>query len=169
MIGAGEHLAEIRSTLEKCLRAALPPETPLPVDDQDWIESGLLDSMAHVDLLLAIETALNRPKLFARLGVPQPTTLRAALETISSTLAASASTNIQDSCALLSAAPMSSSGLVGWGSALGPNRIPIHEVEQSFHLSSPVLAIAACAAPRQVTAITGSRNTRGCLSPARTH
>jgi 3-oxoacyl-[acyl-carrier-protein] synthase-3 len=143
MIGAGEHLAEIRSTLEKCLRAALPPETPLPVDDQDWIESGLLDSMAHVDLLLAIETALNRPKLFARLRVPQPTTLRAALEIISSTLAASASTNIQDSCALLSAAPMSSAGLVGWGSALGSNRIPIHEVEQSFHLSSPVLAKSA--------------------------
>ena len=94
MTATDKNFASIRRTVEKCLRAVLPPETLLPGDDDDWIESGLLDSMAHVDLLLAIETALNVPKLFGRLGVPPPTTLRAAVEAIS-TRAASAQTEVQ--------------------------------------------------------------------------
>jgi len=143
MTAADKKFAEIRGTVEKCLRAALPPETLLPAEDDDWIESGLLDSMAHVDLLLAIETALNVPKLFGRIGVPSPTTLLAAVETISNSLAASPQTNIQESRTLLPAGALSSAGLLGWGSALGSNRIPIHHVEQDFHLSSPALAKSA--------------------------
>jgi 3-oxoacyl-[acyl-carrier-protein] synthase III len=138
-----ENVASIRRTVEKCLRAVLPPETPLPDDNDDWIESGLLDSMAHVDLLLAVETAFNAPKLFGGPGIPPPTTLRAAVETISSALAASAQTEIPESRTLLSSGAASSAGFVGWGSALGSNRVPIHEVEQEFHLSSPVLAKSA--------------------------
>jgi 3-oxoacyl-[acyl-carrier-protein] synthase III len=138
-----ENIASIRRTVEKCLRAVLPPETFLPDDNDDWIEGGLLDSMAHVDLLLAIETALNAPKLFGQAGGPQPTTLRTAVETIRSALAASAQAEIRESRTLLSKRAASSAGFVGWGSALGSNRVPIHDVEQDFQLSSPVLAKSA--------------------------
>src|SRR6266404_1149789 len=102
MTATDKNFASIRPTVEKCLRAVLPPETLLPGDDDDWIESGLLDSMAHVDLLLAIETAFNAPKLFGQVGGPQPTTLRAAVETICTALSASAQTEIPESRPLLS-------------------------------------------------------------------
>src|SRR5258706_3147006 len=142
-MGEDENVPSIRRAVEKCLGAALPPETPLPDDNDDWIESGLLDSMAHEDLLLAVETAFNAPKLFGRVGGPQPTTLRTAVETIRTAPAASARAEIPESRTLLSSGAASSGGFVGWGSALGSNRVPVHEVEQAFHLSSPVLAKSA--------------------------
>lgn len=138
-----ENVARIRRTVEKCMRAVLPPETLLPDDNDDWIESGLLDSMAHVDLLLAIETAVNAPKLFGQVGGPQPTTLRAAVETICRAFSASAQTEISESRTQPPRGAASSAGFVGWGSALGSKRVPIHDVEQDFQLSSPLLAKSA--------------------------
>ncbi len=91
----------------------------------------------------AIETAFNAPKLFGQVGGPQPTTLRAAVETICTALSASAQTEIPESRPLLSRGAEPLAGFVGWGSALGSNRVPIHDVEQDFHLSSPVLAKSA--------------------------
>lgn len=132
MTAADENRARIRGTVEKCLRAVLPPGILLPGDNDDWIESGLLDSMAHIDLLLAVESALNVPKLFGQLGGAPPTTLRAAVETICSALSASAATEIPESRPRTSSEPASTAGFVGWGSALGSDRVPIREVEQDF-------------------------------------
>ncbi len=140
MTAADENRARIRGTVEKCLRAALPPGILLPGDNDDWIESGLLDSMAHIDLLLAVESALNVPKLFGHLGGAPPTTLRAAVETICGALSASAATEIPESRPQTSSGPASTTGFVGWGSALGSNRVSIREVEQDFQLSGGVLA-----------------------------
>jgi 3-oxoacyl-[acyl-carrier-protein] synthase-3 len=140
MTAADENRARIRGTVEKCLRAVLPPGILLPGDNDDWIESGLLDSMAHIDLLLAVEGALDVPKLFGQLGGAPPTTLRAAVETICSALSASAATEIAESRPRTSSGPASTAGFVGWGSALGSNRVPIREVEQDFQLSGGILA-----------------------------
>jgi 3-oxoacyl-[acyl-carrier-protein] synthase-3 len=140
MTAADENRARIEGTVEKCLRAVLPPGIPLPGDNDDWIEGGLLDSMAHIDLLLAVESALNVPKLFGQLGGAPPTTLRTAVETICCALSASAATEIPESRPRTSSRPASTAGFVGWGSALGSDRVPIREVEQDFQLSGGILA-----------------------------
>jgi 3-oxoacyl-[acyl-carrier-protein] synthase-3 len=140
MTAADENRARIRGTVEKCLRAALPPGILLPGDNDDWIESGLLDSMAHVDVLLAIESALKVPKLFGQFSGAVPTTLRAAVETICGALSFPAVMEIAESRPLPSREGTSTAGFVGWGSALGSNRVSVREVEQDFQLSGGVLA-----------------------------
>ena len=135
MTAADENRARIRGTVEKCLRAALPPGILLPGDNDDWIESGLLDSMAHVDVLLAIESALKVPKLFGQFSGAVPTTLRAAVETICGALSFPAVMEIAESRPLPSREGTSTAGFVGWGSALGSNRVSVREVEQDFQLS----------------------------------
>ncbi|HXN51297.1 MAG TPA: 3-oxoacyl-[acyl-carrier-protein] synthase III C-terminal domain-containing protein [Candidatus Acidoferrum sp.] len=139
MKATDENRGRIRGTVEKCLRGVLPPETPLPGYDDDWIDRGLLDSMAHVDVLLAIASALNVPKLFGQSGGALPTTLRAVVETICSALSASAATEIPKSW-LVTSNEGASTGFAGWGSALGSDRVSILEVEQDFQLSNAVLA-----------------------------
>jgi 3-oxoacyl-[acyl-carrier-protein] synthase-3 len=143
MTAADENLARARSTVEKCLRAVLPRESPLPDYDADWIQTGLLDSMAHVDVLLAIESALNAPKLFGQLGGALPTTLRTAVETICIAISTLTQTETPQSRPRLPGGAASAAGFVGWGSALGSDRVSIRDVEQEFQLSSPVLAKSA--------------------------
>jgi hypothetical protein len=50
-MGATEDdVVRIREMVEKCLRAVLPVGSGLPAHDEDWVESGLLDSMAHIEV-----------------------------------------------------------------------------------------------------------------------
>ncbi|MGH9532529.1 MAG: 3-oxoacyl-[acyl-carrier-protein] synthase III C-terminal domain-containing protein [Terriglobales bacterium] len=120
--------------VERCLRSVLPPATDLPGEDEDWIESGLLDSMAHVEVLMQIERAAGSPDLFARAGVDPPTTTLTAMAAIQKALAqsvepASAATPRQEKDR--AASPMA---IAGWGSALGSERVPIAQVEKEFGL-----------------------------------
>ncbi len=72
----------VRKIVEGCLQSMLPPGQLSLDDAADWIESGMVDSMGHVEVLLCIETALGLPDLFGRLGEAPPTTTRAAVELI---------------------------------------------------------------------------------------
>ncbi len=60
-----EHL-RIRKLVEQCVHTALPAGESLPEEDVDWIESGALDSMAHVEVLLGIESAYAGHPWFIR-------------------------------------------------------------------------------------------------------
>jgi 3-oxoacyl-[acyl-carrier-protein] synthase-3 len=148
----------------------LPPEAPLPADNEDWIESGLLDSMAHVDVLLAIETALNFPKLFGQFG-GAPTTLQGTLEAVCKAFSAR-SAQQPESGPLLSIRTPSTAGFVGWGSAVGSNIVPIRHVEQDFELGDAALAKSAgfdsvCrASPDEDEVVLGKRAAQRALQRA---
>lgn len=135
---------EIRATVERCLRSVLAPEAAMPGDGEDWMESGLLDSMAHVEVLMCIERAAKMPDLFQRAGVNPPTTTRTAIEAIQKALAQPMTAEP----ATGRASPHSDrEGLAmtvtGWGAALGSNRIAIEQIEREFGLPAGKLSQGA--------------------------
>ncbi len=68
-----------REIVERCLRLVLSAGASLPAEDEDWVASGALDSMSHVDALLCIEKASSLPDLFARLEGDPPRTTQSVL------------------------------------------------------------------------------------------
>ncbi len=135
---------EIRALVERCLRAVLPPEAVMPEDDLDWVESGLLDSMGHVDVLTGIERATNMPDLLERAGVEPPTTTKTAIEAIQKAFAQPAAT---EPAVGRASKPSNGDGsamiVTGWGAALGSTRVAIVQVEQEFGLSAGKLSQGA--------------------------
>lgn len=130
-----EELRYFREVVERSLRSVLPPESLLPGDDEDWIESGLLDSMAHVEVLMHIERGAGTPDLFARTGADPPTSIRAAIAAIQKALQQSVAAGTMTSQTSREegsdASPMA---VFGWGSSLGSERVAIERVEQEFSL-----------------------------------
>jgi 3-oxoacyl-[acyl-carrier-protein] synthase-3 len=139
-----EQLAQLRAMVERCLRSVLPPEAAVPEDDLDWVESGLLDSMAHVEALMCLERAANMPDLFARAGVDPPTTIRAAMAALQKVFAQ----QVTDEAGTAQVSPQehgdgSTAAVVGWGAALGSERIAIGKVEREFGLPAGKLSQGA--------------------------
>jgi 3-oxoacyl-[acyl-carrier-protein] synthase-3 len=139
-----DHLTEIRAMVEACLRSVLPPEAAMPEDQLDWVESGLLDSMAHVEVLMGIERAANMPDLFARVGVDPPTTIRTAMAALQKVFAQ----HVTDKAAAAQASRQehsdaSATAVVGWGAALGSDRVAIEQVEREFGLTAGKLSQGA--------------------------
>src|SRR5574337_695521 len=62
----------LRAIVEQCLRRALPEDTPLPQEHQDWVDSGALDSMGLVDVFLCIEKATGLTDVFGRVESKPP-------------------------------------------------------------------------------------------------
>ena len=71
-----------RALVEKCLRAMLSPEAALPPADADWIGTGLLDSMAHSEVLICIEKSAGIPELFEGLPGGPPRSTNAAAKVL---------------------------------------------------------------------------------------
>jgi len=131
-----EEILRIRKLVEECLRAALPAGTVMPGDDDDWIETELLDSMKLVDVLVSIETALSFPNLFDQTVAPPPTTIRATVEAIRKTYREPIERGIESA-----QTPQSFEKrgrylveIAGWGVALGSERITADQVEHEFGL-----------------------------------
>jgi 3-oxoacyl-[acyl-carrier-protein] synthase III len=129
--------ANIREIVEGSLRLVLPSSTPLPPVDEDWIESGLVDSMAHVEFLLCVEKALNLPNLFGKGGSAPPQSIRTTIDAVQRALEQRA----ENQAAIHESRPNSSepssdhAGIVGWGSALGSVCVSIDRVEAEFGCS----------------------------------
>ena len=115
----------------------------MPDDGEDWIESGLLDSMAHVEVLMGLERAARTPDLFQRAGVEPPTTIRTAMaalqkvfeQPVPDTAAARASQHRHGDA--------SEAALAGWGAVLGSERVAIEQVEREFGLTAGKLSQGA--------------------------
>jgi 3-oxoacyl-[acyl-carrier-protein] synthase-3 len=136
---------EIRETITKCLRFILPADSPFPADDDDWIAGGLLDSMEHVDLLLAIERALGAPNWFGKEGAAPPRTIRSATEII---IAAWSRAEFEKKDeAAVPAMPEEKSactGLIrGWATSLGGIAVPSNLVDEEFGLPPGTLKARA--------------------------
>jgi len=114
----------------------------LPDEDRDWIEGGALDSMAHVEVLLGIESAFGLPGLFGRCGDAPPVTIRAAVDIVLQALAAGAKGDAErgTSVELNNHVSLGAGGFSGWGAALGSECVPIAGVEEEFHLPEGTLA-----------------------------
>jgi len=128
---------EIREVVENSLRQVLPSSTQLPREDEDWIESGLVDSMAHVEFLLSVERALNWPNLFGKAGAAPPQSVRATIDAVQRALVQRIGnqTDALKSRSSSSEASAVDAGIAGWGSALGPEKISIGRVEAEFGCS----------------------------------
>src|SRR5260370_36138680 len=107
-----------REMVEQCLQTVLPPEALLPGEDEDWIKTGLLDSMAHVDVLLCIETRLASPGFFSRMRDWPPTTTRAAAQ-IGRNIRQSLEVENEASPSPNERGPAGPCGMAGWGFARG--------------------------------------------------
>jgi 3-oxoacyl-[acyl-carrier-protein] synthase III len=133
---------DIREVVEGSLRLVLAPGSDLPADNEDWIESGLVDSMAHVEFLLSVERAFGVANLFNKSGCRAPQTMGAAVDAVQNFFARQVSIAATESPEKHSA-PASVSGgrarIVGWGAALGSQCIAIECVEREFDLAAGTL------------------------------
>ena len=124
--------------VENCLQRALPVGVKPPRDDEDWVKSGLLDSMAHVEVLSCIEKAANSTDLFAGdYGAPA-TTIRSAVEAVHRSLSRRAEGSLEYA-GVRAFQGKGLAGIVGWGMALGSQTVPIASVEREFDLANRTL------------------------------
>jgi len=129
-----ETLLRARTLVENCLQRALPVGAIFPSDDEDWIKSGLLDSMAHVEVLSCIERAANSTDLFAGdCGAPA-TTIRSAVEAVHKVLPRPAEGKLEYAVERASHGK-GFAAIVGWGIALGSQTVSIADVERKFGLA----------------------------------
>lgn len=136
-MGAPEDdVVRIREIVEKCLRSALPVGSALPTYDEDWIESGLLDSMAHVEVLLCLENVAHCPNGFNRIGSGPITTIRSAIEAIRNIASGAAESQSQTKERDVFGTQRTGGqvGILGWGIALGTKQVSVGEVEHEFNL-----------------------------------
>jgi 3-oxoacyl-[acyl-carrier-protein] synthase-3 len=127
----GEQRARIRDVVERCLKSVISEGARLPPDDEDWIESGLLDSMAHVEVLLCVERAVGSPNLFNRGGRIPPTTMRSAIEAIEN-LPSKQTSGVVHKADSQGPDTIGLSSLVGWGAAFGSQRLMAAQVGREF-------------------------------------
>jgi 3-oxoacyl-[acyl-carrier-protein] synthase-3 len=129
---------ELRTLVQKCLSEVLRAGDVLPPDQEDWIESGLLDSMALVDVLLSVEKAAGLPGFLDRQEGRPP---RCTVDAVAALRAALAESSLE-SVALPLASTSDSGPLVnlsGWGVGLGGRRVDAGVVEAEFSLSPGTL------------------------------
>ncbi len=132
---------EIREAIHKCMRLVLPEDSGLPADEDNWITSGLLDSMGHVEILLCIEKALGLPNLFGQEGAAPPRTIRSAIEIARAALSRAEHMNAERT--VISAMPEMESGaaawIAGWGTSLGGIVVPSDLADAEFGLPAGTL------------------------------
>jgi 3-oxoacyl-[acyl-carrier-protein] synthase-3 len=117
----------------------------LPGEDEDWIENDLLDSMGHVEVLLAIESAIHLPNLFAQVSDASPTTTRTATEVVQKALSRRSEGDVEkeEKRPSLERSVDRSGRLVGWGVALGSERVTGSKIEEEFNLPAGTLSTRA--------------------------
>jgi 3-oxoacyl-[acyl-carrier-protein] synthase-3 len=124
---------DARTLVEQCLRTMLPPKGPLPEENTDWIASGLLDSMAHSEVLSCIEKVSGLPDIFDGLpgGPPQSTKAAADCLEAASSKRERAKTHVSN---VASEGAASLVSLAGWGHCVGSKLVPAAAVEKEHGL-----------------------------------
>ncbi len=124
----------LRELVQGCLRAALDPATRLPSDNEDWIESGALDSMRLVDVFLAIEKAAAVPGFFDRQEGRPPRSTSGVAQALWSAMTERSVAPQTKVSKRARPTQVAEAGIVGWGAALGSNRVDAHLIEREFAL-----------------------------------
>ena len=119
-----------RRLVDECFRREAGPSTPIPADDVDLIQSGILDSMAWVSLLRAVETGSGISDLGSDLN-ERSASLAAVLTALhnsgSATLQAASSDPRRDVANSAALAVIAGSSAVA-----GSRAIPSEEVDRAF-------------------------------------
>jgi 3-oxoacyl-[acyl-carrier-protein] synthase III len=119
-----------RRLLEECFRREAGPTAPIPGDDVDLIEAGILDSMNWVSFLRAIETASGKADLGSNLNECSASfaEMLSALRDSgrSSAAAENSSPNV------ISAHPAAFTTISGSSSSRGSRIVPSEEVDRAF-------------------------------------
>lgn len=144
MEGTDEQRIRIQRVVEACLQAANPSGLPIPGEEEDWIDSGFLDSIAHVDVLVSIETALGAPDLLSRSGGPPPTTTRSAVALIERALS-NLPAGEPAGGVLRTANPeiRRPATIAGWAGTLGSETVSAESVDKEFGLAPGTLRARA--------------------------
>jgi len=130
----GPGALDARAAVEQGLRTMLGPEASVPAEKVDWIAGGLLDSMAHAEVLVAIEKLAGLPDVFDGLAGGPPRNTRAAVELVEAALSerkrakARASVTAQEH-------PASAVSIAGWGHCVGAQSVPAAVVEKEHGLA----------------------------------
>ena len=116
--------------VEECFRREAGPKADLPDNDADLIATGVLDSMAWVGFLRAVESACNAPDLGSRMS-SQP----ASFATILSALRGSANGIAEPRSWTLDRGNSAASHgalVVGSSAAAGSRIVPAEEVDRAY-------------------------------------
>ncbi|MBZ5541818.1 MAG: hypothetical protein LAN61_14970 [Acidobacteriia bacterium] len=119
-----------RRLIESCLRRELAPDAALPRENVDLVEEGVLDSMAWVSFLRALESSTGAPDLGALLmGRPS------SIESILAAIAASdgpAVAELPVKTAVIASDPVEGGFLISSGTAFGSRTVPSEVVDREF-------------------------------------
>src|SRR5713226_1912119 len=120
---------QLRQIIGECFRREAPPEIQLPEDFIDLVESGILDSMAWVGFLRALESATGTYDLGNRIS-GQPASIASILKAIMNT-EATGNSFTADSPARAEGGGKSAF-VVASSAAFGSRTVPSEEVDRAF-------------------------------------
>lgn len=151
----------LRAIVEQCLRRALPEGAPLPPEDQDWIDSGALDSMDLVDVFLCIEKATALTDVLGRIEGKPPSSTQEVM-TILRRAARRDEQVPQSSVRAAVGSARTRPAIAGWGAALGSVRIEAAALEREYALASGTLREGAGIESVTRASATEDEATLGC-------
>jgi len=125
---------DAHAVVERCLRTQLPPAGALPAENTDWIASGLLDSMAHSEVLISIEKASGLPGVFDGLPGGPPRSTKAAADCLEAVHAKREQAKARAGDAAPAGAA-SQVAVAGWGHCVGSESVPAAAVEKEHGLA----------------------------------
>jgi 3-oxoacyl-[acyl-carrier-protein] synthase-3 len=120
----------LRRLVEECFRREAGLSVPIPDEDADLIETGILDSMGWVSFLRTVESASGAGELGASLS-ERPASFAAVLDALrgSASFAAEVSRHPAKPIASNTVVPAI---LTGSSAALGSRLVPSEEVDRAF-------------------------------------
>lgn len=129
-IRSPEREDSFRRIVETCFRGEADPSAPLPSDREDLIEAGILDSMAWVSFLRAVETASGVSDLGSGLN-EQPASIESVLRALR--VSSKRSSTSADPKRGLERAIASSAAFLSASFAVQASRVvPSEEVDRAF-------------------------------------
>jgi len=130
--------AGARAVVEQCLRTMLSPGSELPSPDADWIGTGLLDSMAHSEVLICIEKRAGFEDLFENVPGGPPRSINGTTRVLEEAMRrrekaeGAEGGNVQPATGALVS-------FAGWGHAVGAERVPAAAVEKEHGLPADTI------------------------------
>ncbi|HEY2547503.1 MAG TPA: 3-oxoacyl-[acyl-carrier-protein] synthase III C-terminal domain-containing protein [Candidatus Acidoferrum sp.] len=138
-----------RHMIEECFRREAGPQTAIPDFSQDLIETGVLDSMAWVSFLRALESASGIIDLGALLRDRTPSlesilqVIREARTNTQTEIQAGASFRDADSSSASRSAAIIPAILASSGAVVGSRKIPSEEIDRAFGMLEGKLRLRA--------------------------
>jgi 3-oxoacyl-[acyl-carrier-protein] synthase-3 len=126
--------ADALELVRKCVSRELPSGVPVPGDEEDFVQTGVIDSMGWVGILSAIEETTG----IRNFGNPWPDELPQSVRSLAKIVCGSISQTAREKVGENIALPPGSTvevELVGWGCALGSVRVEAASINRECGLT----------------------------------